>query len=100
MGRARTTPRRGRVRDRDVPLVVYGANPVRELLRSAAPVARLCLASGAHATELAAAAASRGITVDTADRATLDRLAGSPHHQGAVAVGAPFQYASLDALVL
>lgn len=88
------------MRDRDVPLVVYGANPVRELLRSAAPVARLCLASGAHATELAAAAASRGITVDTADRATLDRLAGSPHHQGAVAVGAPFQYASLDALVL
>jgi 23S rRNA (guanosine2251-2'-O)-methyltransferase len=99
MGRARTTPRRGRVRERDVPLVVYGANPVRELLRSAAPVARLCLGSGAYAAELAAAAARRGIAVETADRATLDRLAGSPHHQGAVAVGAPFRYASLEALV-
>lgn len=99
MGRARTTPRRARVRERDAPLVVYGANPVRELLRSAAPVARLCLGSGPYAAELAAAAARRGVTVETADRATLERLAGSPHHQGAVAVGAPFRYAPLEALV-
>jgi hypothetical protein len=81
------------------PLVVYGANPVRELLRSPAPVARVCLGSGAYAAELAAAAAGRGIAVETVDRATLDRLAGSPHHQGAVAVGAPFRYASLEAVV-
>jgi 23S rRNA (guanosine2251-2'-O)-methyltransferase len=87
------------VRERDLPLVVYGANPVRELLRSTAPVLRLSLGSGPHVAELAAVAARRGIAVETSDRATLDRLAGSPHHQGAVAVGAPFRYASLETLV-
>src|SRR5262249_28961589 len=41
----------------------------------------------------------RGVRIETADRRTLDRLAGSPHHQGVVAVAAPFRYAPLDRLL-
>jgi 23S rRNA (guanosine2251-2'-O)-methyltransferase len=36
--------------------------------------------------------------VEEADRATLDRLAGHPHHQGAVAVAEPYRYAALETL--
>jgi len=79
----------------DGPLVVYGANPVRELLRSGLAVSRLHLAHGPRAAELAAAAGQRGLHVEPSDRATLDRLAGSPHHQGAVALAPGFPYAPL-----
>jgi 23S rRNA (guanosine2251-2'-O)-methyltransferase len=82
-----------------VPLVVYGANAVLELLRSGEPVARLCLGPGPREAELAGAARQLGLRIETADRATLDRLAGSGHHQGAVAVTSPFRYAPLERLL-
>lgn len=88
-----------RDRTTEPPLVVYGANPVRELLASDVPVERLYLGRGAQESALVAAARTRGIAPTTADRATLDRVAGSPHHQGAVAIGPPFPYASLAALL-
>lgn len=90
MSRGRTT---------DEPLVVYGANAVLELLRSGTPIARLSLARGPRENEIATAARGRGLTVASADRATLDRLAGTPHHQGAVAI-ASFAYAPLERLLV
>src|SRR5438046_1760223 len=82
MTRPRTT--RSRV---EAPLVVYGVNAVLELLRSGEPVDRLCLGRGPREAELSAAAHARGVRVEAADRPALDRLAGSPHHQGAVVAG-------------
>src|SRR5881397_2892014 len=70
----------------EAPLVVYGANAVLELLRSGEPVDRLCLGRGPREAELSAAAHARGVRVEAADRPALDRLAGSPHHPGAVAL--------------
>ena len=93
MTRPRTT--RSRV---ETPLVVYGVNAVLELLRSGEPVDRLCLGRGPREAELSAAAYARGVRVEAADRPALDRLAGSPHHQGAVAVAPPFAYAPLERL--
>src|SRR5439155_4615390 len=88
MVRHRTT-----ARGRDAgPLVVYGANPVLELLRVGEPVTRLLLGRGAREAELAAAAAEGKVRCESADRATLDRVAGSPHHQGVVAVTGPFRH--------
>jgi len=72
---------------------------VLELLRSPEPVTRLHLGPAPREAELLAAARRRGVAVETADRATLDRLAGSPHHQGAVAVAPPFRYAPLERLL-
>src|SRR5437016_3616677 len=94
MTRPRTT--RSRV---ETPLVVYGVNAVLELLRSGEPVDRLCLGRGPREAELSAAAYARGGRVEAADRPALDRLAGSPHHQGAVAVAPPFAYAPLERLL-
>src|SRR5438445_13555865 len=91
MTRPRTT--RSRV---ETPLVVYGVNAVLELLRSGEPVDRLCLGRGPREAELSAAARARGVRVETADRAALDRLAASPHHQGAVALAPPFAYTPLE----
>ena len=80
----------------DGPLVVYGTNAVRELLRSDVRVTRVYVGRGAGGAALDAEARSRGVAVEAADRARLDRLAGSPHHQGVVAVGPPFAYEPLE----
>jgi 23S rRNA (guanosine2251-2'-O)-methyltransferase len=74
-------------------------NAVRELLRSGGPVERLYLGPGAEAAALSDAAFARGIGIVSAERPELERLAGSPHHQGVVAVAPPFNYASLEEVI-
>src|SRR5215470_721674 len=87
-----------RDRTTDGALVVYGVNAVEGLLRADVVVDRLHVAPGRAGERLAALARSRGIRCDESDRATLDRIAGTPHHQGAVATTAPYRYADLDAV--
>ncbi len=88
-----------RDRTTNAPLVVYGANAVEALLRSAHPVDRLQLAGGRGAEPLLALARARGVRCEQVDRATLDRAAATPHHQGVVATGPPYRYADLDDVV-
>src|SRR5205807_932105 len=83
----------------DAPLVVYGTNAVRELLESGLPVARLSLERGPRVEPLGRLATTRGIPLEVVERAVLDRLAASPHHQGAVAVAAAFRYAPLEGVL-
>ena len=106
MAGGRTTARRRRTVDGhharradDRPLVVYGVNAVLELLRSDAPVTRVSLSSGARRAEVAAAAAARDVPLTAVDAPALERLAGSPHHQGAVAESPPFAYSPLERVV-
>jgi 23S rRNA (guanosine2251-2'-O)-methyltransferase len=83
--------------------IIYGLNPVRELLRAAAEVSELWLAEGgtrgAAFAELERLARRADAKVRTAPRAKLDRLAGTDRHQGVVAVVADFRYAELDDLL-
>jgi 23S rRNA (guanosine2251-2'-O)-methyltransferase len=79
--------------------VVYGTNAVRELLAGELPVARLSIERGPRVEPLGRLATARGIPVEVVERAVLDRLAGSPHHQGAVAVAAAFRYAPLESVL-
>jgi 23S rRNA (guanosine2251-2'-O)-methyltransferase len=84
--------------------VVYGLNPVRELLRAAPrEVSELWLAEGgtraAAFADLERLARSAGAKVRGAPRQKLDRLAATDRHQGVVAVVAEFRYASLDDLL-
>lgn len=84
--------------------VVYGMNPVRELLRSGAEgLSELWLAEGTDRPrafgDLERAARDRGAKVRSAPRARLDRLAGVSQHQGIVAVVADYRYRELDELL-
>ncbi len=84
--------------------VVYGLNPVRELLRAAsAEVSELWLAEGgtrgAAFAELESLARKAGAKVRGAPRQKLDRLAGTDRHQGIVAVVADFRYAEVSDLL-
>ena len=108
MTRGRTTVDRARARrsgggEHGAPeksLRVYGANPVLELLASGEPVSRLYVGRGPREPELRVAASRRGIAVETTDAGVLERLAGSPHHQGAVAEAPPFRYVALERLLV
>ncbi|HVO21918.1 MAG TPA: 23S rRNA (guanosine(2251)-2'-O)-methyltransferase RlmB [Anaeromyxobacter sp.] len=84
--------------------VVYGVNPVRELLAAEGEgPAEVWVAEGGvrggTLGELARAARSRGAKVRAAPRARLDRLAGTDRHQGVVAVVADYRYAPLGELL-
>jgi 23S rRNA (guanosine2251-2'-O)-methyltransferase len=81
-------------------LIVHGANAVAELLRSGEPVSRLQLQRGGPRTqELLGVARSRGITPEVVERAVLDRLAGTPHHQGAAALTRSFPHVGIEELL-
>jgi 23S rRNA (guanosine2251-2'-O)-methyltransferase len=84
--------------------LVYGTNPVRELLRAGGEgLSELWLSEGttraAAFAELERLGRAAGAKVRSAPRQKLDRLAGTDRHQGVVAVVADFRYAELDDLV-
>jgi 23S rRNA (guanosine2251-2'-O)-methyltransferase len=69
--------------------VVYGRNPVRELLRAGRRPAHRVLAL----EQLAGEPWLAGVRVERAQRAELGRLAGTADHQGVVALTDPYPYA-------
>jgi 23S rRNA (guanosine2251-2'-O)-methyltransferase len=84
--------------------VVYGVNPVRELLRAGGEgLAELWLVEGGARprafAELERLARERGAKVRAAPRPRLDRLAGAAAHQGVVAVVADYRYRELEDLL-
>ena len=84
--------------------VLYGVNPVRELLRAGGEgLAELWLAEGGARerafAELAQLARERGAEVREAPRPRLDRLAGTDRHQGVVAVVADYRYHALEEIL-
>ncbi len=82
-----------------VATIVYGANPVLELLRAAPEsVEQLWVAAEADAARVRAAAAGAGVAVEVADRGTLDRLSAGGHHQGVLARTRPFAYAAVESV--
>jgi 23S rRNA (guanosine2251-2'-O)-methyltransferase len=84
--------------------VVYGVNPVRELLRAGGEgLAELWLVEGstrgAAFDELERLGRAAGAKLRTAPRARLDRLAATDRHQGVVAVVADYAYAEVEDLL-
>jgi 23S rRNA (guanosine2251-2'-O)-methyltransferase len=83
-------------------VIVYGRNPVREALRGRRRVERVWATPNAAREEWLS-----GVRVDPSDDAELERLCGSPDHQGICAQAEPYPYAdprsllvAADALVL
>jgi len=81
--------------------IIYGVNPVTEVLRGTRRVFELFLAEGAdrRLEPLARLAGERGVPVRRRNRSDLTRLAGNDHHQGAVLRVEPYPYATLADLL-
>lgn len=81
--------------------ILSGIHPVAEALRAGRPLDRLLVvkgAGGARLQEIIDLARQAGVPVRFEPRQALDRLAGTPAHQGVVALGSSQKYADLDAL--
>ena len=81
--------RRSRAPEGDAPVLVYGRNPVRELIRAGRrPVSEVWVLEQA-----ADDAALEGVSVVVKSRDALARLAGTGDHQGMVAITMDYPYA-------
>jgi 23S rRNA (guanosine2251-2'-O)-methyltransferase len=79
--------------------VLSGIHAVKESLQAGRPLDRILIAKGAggpRLQEIIELARRAGVPVRFEERAGLDRLAGTPAHQGIVALGAATRYAALD----
>jgi 23S rRNA (guanosine2251-2'-O)-methyltransferase len=79
--------------------VLSGIHPVVEALRSKRPLDRILVAKGAggpRIQEIVDLARQSSVPVRFEARNSLDRLAGSPAHQGVVAMGAAQKYTDID----
>jgi 23S rRNA (guanosine2251-2'-O)-methyltransferase len=79
--------------------IVYGRNPVREALRGRRRVHRVWCADPQEAESLAALAGGSPPPIERAGREELERLSGSPDHQGLACEVDPYRYADPDALL-
>jgi 23S rRNA (guanosine2251-2'-O)-methyltransferase len=75
-------------------VIVYGRNPVREAIRGPRGVGRIWATPNASREEWLA-----GADVQRASDDELERLCGSPDHQGICAETGPYEYAAADALL-
>ncbi|HEV2446326.1 MAG TPA: 23S rRNA (guanosine(2251)-2'-O)-methyltransferase RlmB [Candidatus Sulfopaludibacter sp.] len=81
--------------------ILSGIHPVAEALRNRHPVERLLVAQGAggpRLQEIIDLARRASVPVRFEPRNALDRLAGTPAHQGVVALGAAAKYSNLEAV--
>jgi 23S rRNA (guanosine2251-2'-O)-methyltransferase len=79
--------------------ILSGVNPVLEALRARRPFERIVIAKGAggpRLQEIIDLARQVSIPVRFEPRQGLDRLAGTPAHQGVVALGAATRYTDFD----
>jgi 23S rRNA (guanosine2251-2'-O)-methyltransferase len=79
--------------------ILSGIHPVAEALRSHHPLDRVLVAQGAggpRLQEIIDMARRAAVTVRFEPRAALDRIAGTPAHQGVVALGAATKYAGVE----
>jgi len=79
--------------------VLSGIHPVAEALRAKHPLDRILVAQGAggpRLQEIIDLARRASVALRFEPRAALDRLAGSPAHQGVVAMGSAKKYADIE----
>ena len=79
--------------------ILSGINPILESLKAGHPLDRILVAKGAggpRLQQIVELARRASVPVRFEERAGLDRVAGSPAHQGVVAMGASKRYAELE----
>ena len=75
-------------------MIVYGRNPVREALKGRRRVKRVWAAGGAAGEDWA-----EGLAVEQVTAEEIERLCGSPEHQGICADAGPYPYADPEGLL-
>jgi 23S rRNA (guanosine2251-2'-O)-methyltransferase len=81
--------------------ILSGIHPVAEALRAKHPLERVLVAQGAGGArlqEIIDMARRASVPVRFESRSALDRLAGTPAHQGVVALGAAKKYTEIESL--
>ena len=79
--------------------LLIGRNPILEALSSGRPIIKVMIAkgqTGGSAVEIAAKARAAGVPVQEVERKKLDFMTGGAAHQGAAALCAMKEYASVD----
>ncbi|MEW6658864.1 MAG: 23S rRNA (guanosine(2251)-2'-O)-methyltransferase RlmB [Thermodesulfobacteriota bacterium] len=83
--------------------IIYGRHPVLAALRQAnSPLEEVVIAQGVRGHwlgEVRRRARAAGVRLREMERPALDRIAGTPHHQGVLARCAAFAYRSADELL-
>ncbi len=82
--------------------ILSGINPVLESLKAGRPLDRILVArgtAGGRLQQIIDLARRASVSVRFEERSSLDRLAGTPAHQGVVAMGAAQRYAELDGVI-
>ncbi len=94
-----STRSQGRRRE---PGIIVGRNPVKEALLAGVPLKEILLAEGTRgaSAEIARVAKEAGVAVRAVPRVEIDHLSPRASHQGVAAMTAPFQYASLEDIIL
>jgi len=83
--------------------VIYGINPVLEVLRrEGGDIRKIIIAEGRRGEDvkrIVELASARGVQVETLRRDVLDRQAGTAAHQGVLCLCGEFAYANLEQIV-
>jgi len=83
--------------------VIYGINPVMEMLKGRAKSVRQIVVAGTRGGEniqaLVRLAGQSGIPVEYRDRAYLEKIAGTGEHQGVVCLCKEFEYTDLETVI-
>jgi 23S rRNA (guanosine2251-2'-O)-methyltransferase len=81
--------------------VLFGVNPVLEVVRASPHLVERLYAAAAprHDDRIAAEARRHGIAVEVVDRVVLDQLTGGGHHQGIAAKTKPFTFVAIEDLL-
>ena len=83
--------------------VIYGINPVMEMLKGRAKSVKQIVVAGTRGGEniqvLVRLAGQSGIPVEYRDRVYLEKLAGTGDHQGVVCLCEEFEYTDLEAVI-
>lgn len=78
--------------------LIFGRNPVMEALEAGRKLEKVIVLDGGTGSlrKIVGLAKNTKIRVEFVDRKTLDRISGGENHQGVIAKGQVFEYASVD----
>ncbi len=82
--------------------IIFGRGPVLEALKNSHPIDKIIIKNGPYAKSLVPVideAKKKGIVIQQADQARLDRMADGENHQGVVAMVSAYSYVAVEDII-